>query len=127
MIYGIGVDLVDISRMENIMKRWGDRFIHRIFTPAEREVCYRRSSPFSAFSLRFAAKEAFSKALGYGMIRGIKWRDIEVIHFPGGRPGLNLHGRSSEICKEENINGFHLSLSDEGGYGVAMVVLEKQQ
>ncbi|MFC1868075.1 holo-ACP synthase [Thermodesulfobacteriota bacterium] len=127
MIYGIGVDLVDIGRMESAIKRWGDRFIRRVFTPAERDVCYSRSSPFSALSLRFAAKEAFSKALGYGMKKGVRWRDIEVFHFPGGRPGLNLHGRSFEICKEENINGVHLSLSDEGGYGVAMVVLEKQQ
>ena len=127
MIYGIGVDLVDIGRMESTIKRWGERFTHRVFTPAERDVCYARSSPFSAFSLRFAAKEAFSKALGYGMKKGVRWRDIEVFHYPGGRPGLNLHGRSFEICKEENISGFHLSLSDEGGYGVAMVVLEKQR
>jgi len=126
MIHGIGVDLVDIGRMESTIKRWGDRFTHRVFTPGEREVCYGRSSPFSAFSLRFAAKEAFSKALGYGMRKGVRWRDVEVTHAPGGRPGLNLHGRSSAICREANINGFHLSLSDEGEYGVAMVVLEIQ-
>jgi holo-[acyl-carrier protein] synthase len=125
MIYGIGVDLVDIKRVEGAMERWGDRFINRVFTPGEREICYGRSSPSSAFSLRFAAKEAFSKALGVGMKKGVRWRDIEVFHFPGGRPGLRLHGISSEICMKEKITGFHLSLSDEGGYGVAMVVLEK--
>ena len=125
MIYGIGVDLVKIKRMEAVIDRWGDRFIRRVFTPEEMEICFGRSSPSSAFSLRFAAKEAFSKAIGLGMKKGLRWIDIEVFHYPGGRPGLRLHGRSSEICKEENITGFHLSLSDEGEYGIAMVVLEK--
>lgn len=124
MIYGIGVDLVDIRRMEGVLTKWGDRFIGRVFTPEETEICYARAYPSSAFSLRFAAKEAFAKAIGLGMKKGIRWRDIEVFHFPGGRPGLRVHGRSSEICKQENITGFHLSLSDEGDYGVAMVVLE---
>ena len=125
MIYGIGVDLVDIKRVEKVIDRWGDRFIRRVFTPDEIKICSNRASPSSAFSLRFAAKEAFSKALGLGMKKGFSWRDIEVFHYPGGRPGLRLHGRSSEICQEERIVGFHLSLSDEMEYGIAMVVLEK--
>jgi holo-[acyl-carrier protein] synthase len=127
MIYGIGVDLVNIRRLEGIIKRWGDRFINRVFTPDEMDICYGRSSPGAAFSLRFAAKEAFSKALGLGMRKGVRWRDIEVFHFLGGRPGLRIRGKSSEICRKEKITGFHLSLSDEGEYGVAVVVLEKQQ
>jgi len=90
-----------------------------------REFCYRRVSPFSAFALRFASKEAFSKALGLGMRKGLKWRDIEVFNDPNGKPGLRLHGRSSDICHEAGITGIHLSLSDDSGYGVAMVVLEK--
>jgi len=125
MIYGIGVDLVKIDRMEGVIKRWGDRFIHRVFTPGEMEICNRRPSPVSAFSMRFAAKEAFSKAIGTGMKKGVRWLDIEVFHYPGGRPGLRLHGRLSERCRKENITGFHLSMSDEGEYGVAIVVLEK--
>ena len=125
MIYGIGVDLVKISRMERAIKRWGDKFVRRVFTPGEMEICYGRSSPASAFSLRFAAKEAFSKAIGLGMKKGIRWTDIEVFHYPGGRPGLRVLGRSLEICESEKITGFHLSLSDEGEYGLAMVVLEK--
>ena len=125
MIYGIGVDLVDIKRVEKVIGRWGDRFTRRVFTPDEIKICSGRASPPSAFSLRFAAKEAFSKALGLGMKKGLNWRDIEVFHYPGGRPGLRLHGRSSEICREERIVGLHLSLSDEMEYGIAMVVLEK--
>ena len=113
MIYGIGIDLVNIKRMESVIHRWGDRFICRIFTSEEIRVCNSRSFPPSAFALRFAAKEAFSKALGLGMRRGLRWRDIEVFHFPGGRPGIRVHDRSSDICRENKITRFHLSLSDE--------------
>ncbi|MCP4668363.1 MAG: holo-ACP synthase [Deltaproteobacteria bacterium] len=125
MIYGIGVDLVHISRIERVLERWGDRFVGRVFTPDEAKLCFHRASPPSSFALRFAAKEAFSKALGLGMRKGIRWRDIEVFHFDGGKPGLKLHGRASQICREKRISGLHLSLSDDGEYGVAMVVLEK--
>lgn len=124
MIYGIGVDLVSISRIERVIRRWGERFVYRVFTPDEAEICYRRTSPFSAFALRFAAKEAFSKALGLGLRKGLKWREIEVFNYPSGRPSLRLHGSSSEICREKGVTGIHLSLSDEGEYGIATVVLE---
>ena len=124
MIYGIGVDLVSIKRMERTIGRWGDRFVQRVFTAGEREICSKRSSPSSAFSMRFAAKEAFSKAIGLGMKKGIRWRDIEIFHYQGGRPGLRLHGRSLEISRNLHITGLHVSLSDEGEYGIAMVVLE---
>jgi holo-[acyl-carrier protein] synthase len=126
MIYGIGVDLVSVSRMERVIRRWGDRFVGRVFTPDEIEFCSKRVSTFHAFSLRFAAKEAFSKALGLGMRKGIQWRDIEVFNYPEGKPGLKLHGTSLEICHKEGVSNIHLSLSDEGENGVAMVVLEKK-
>ena len=125
MIYGIGVDIVSIVRIESVIKRWGDRFVSRVFTPDETAICYDRAYPSSAFALRFAAKEAFSKALGSGMRKGLKWRDIEVFNYPSGKPSLRLHGTSFEICREKDITGIHLSLSDEGEYGIAMVVLDK--
>ncbi len=125
MIYGVGVDLVRVPRIDRVIRRWGDRFILRVFTPDEIKLCTRRPSPSSAFALRFAAKEAFSKAIGLGMKKGIRWRDIEVFHYPGGRPGLRLHEKTMEICRKEGVTGLHLSLSDEGEYGIAVVVLEK--
>jgi holo-[acyl-carrier protein] synthase len=124
MIFGVGVDLVNVERLETVLRRWGDRFVKRVFTDQEAEFCFKRAHPASPLALRFAAKEAFSKAIGLGMRKGIRWRDIEVFHYPGGRPGLRLQGRSSEICREKRITRFHLSLSDEGRYGVAVVVLE---
>jgi holo-[acyl-carrier protein] synthase len=125
MIYGIGVDIVRINRVEKIIQRWGDRFVDRVFTSTEAEICYNRSNSDSAFALRFAAKEAFSKAIGLGMKEGIKWREIEVFNYQSGKPGLRLHGASFQICHQANITGIHLSLSDEGEYCIAMVVLEK--
>jgi holo-[acyl-carrier protein] synthase len=124
MVYGIGVDLVQICRVENVIKRWGDRFLKRVFTEDEISICCRRVRSSSAFALRFAAKEAFSKALGLGMTNGVRWRDIEVFHQPGGRPALKLHGRSASLCRKRAITGMHLSLSDEGEYALATVVLE---
>ena len=124
MIYGIGVDMVHIGRLETVLKRWEGRFIERVFTSDEIEFCNQRAFPTPSFALRFAAKEAFSKAIGLGMRGGIRWRDIEVFHYKGGKPGLKLMGRASDICRERKITGFHVSLSDEGDYGVAMVVLE---
>jgi holo-[acyl-carrier protein] synthase len=124
MLYGIGVDLVQISRMEKVIQRWGERFLRRVFTENELAVCSRRVKPASAFALRFAAKEAFAKAMGLGMRQGVAWRDIEVFHHPGGRPGLRIHGTASDICRKQHINAVHVSLSDEGDYGVATVMLE---
>jgi holo-[acyl-carrier protein] synthase len=126
MIYGIGVDLVKVGRIDDMLSRWGKRFIRRVYTEEEAEICYKRALPASAFALRFAAKEAFSKALGTGMRQGIRWRDIEVCHASGGQPVLKLHGKCHQICQSRNITGHHVSLSDEGDYGVAVVVLEKE-
>jgi len=124
MIYGVGIDLVNIQRLETVLQRWGDRFVKRVYTDQEADFCFKRAYPPSPLALRFAAKEAFSKAIGLGMRKGVRWRDIEVFHYPGGRPGLRLQGRISEICSEKQITRLHLSLSDEGHYGMAVVILE---
>jgi holo-[acyl-carrier protein] synthase len=125
MIFGVGIDLVNIPRMETVLERWGDRFVNRVFTGQEAEVCYQKARPASSFALRFAAKEDFSKAIGLGMRKGVRWRDIEVYHLPGGRPALKLRGKSHDLCLEKGIVRLHLSLSDEGAYGAAVVILEE--
>jgi holo-[acyl-carrier protein] synthase len=126
MIYGIGVDLVDIRRIARAIQRWRERFINRVYTA--REINLSRHSPrlASFLALRFAAKEAFSKAMGLGMRRGIRWRDIEIVHNASGRPELSLRGEALRICQNEGIGGWYVSLSDDGDYGVAVVVLEKE-
>jgi holo-[acyl-carrier protein] synthase len=125
VIYGIGVDLVHIPRMRGVLEKWGDRFVNRVFTPGETAVCLSRAFPASSFALRFAAKEAFTKAMGLGLTGGMMWRDIEVIHDAKGKPGLKIHGKSFRACEERDIGNMHLSLSDEKEYAIAMVVLEK--
>ncbi len=113
-----------IPRLRAALERWGERFERRVFTGDERSLCGSRADPGAAFALRFAAKEAFSKALGLGMRQGVCWKDIEVFHESGGRPRLRVKGRSREICLERGIVSMHLSLSDEGDYGIATVILE---
>ncbi|MBN1907707.1 MAG: holo-ACP synthase [Deltaproteobacteria bacterium] len=125
MIFGTGIDTIKIKRIETVINKWGDRFIDRVFTPDEKAFCLKRIRPCQAFALRFAAKEAFSKALGTGMKSGVFWRDIEVYHLKSGKPCLKVYGTSLSMCEKEGIRGYHVSLSDEDEYGIAMVILEK--
>ena len=125
MIYGIGVDLVDIRRMARVIDRWKERFTHRVYTAQEIKYCRQGPKLISSLALRFAAKEAFSKAIGLGMRRGIRWRDIEVIQDPRGKPELKVTGEALRFCQSEGIVSWYVTLSDEGGYGVAVVVLER--
>jgi holo-[acyl-carrier protein] synthase len=124
MIYGIGVDLVKMARIESAMETWGERFQKKIYTERERALCLSKSHPTRYWAMRFAAKEAFSKAIGLGMRQGVYWKDIEVTSNSSGKPELILHGRAREICLEAGIKNTFLSLTDEDGYAMAVVVLE---
>ncbi len=125
MIYGIGFDLVQVSRIEIALRRWGERFQNKVFTPGEIRYGRKKRNPARHFAARFAAKEAFVKALGIGIRRGLHWKDVEVQRGPLGRPILKIHGRAVELCQKEGIDGFFLSLTHDGDYSGAMVVLEK--
>ncbi len=124
MIYGVGIDMVKVTRMENIIVRWGDRFLNRVFTPAEIAYCHHKANAASRFALRFAAKEAFSKALGLGFRNGLGLQHIEVLRADTGPPRLELHKKAKELCQRYGIKNSFLSLADDGGYAVAVVVLE---
>jgi holo-[acyl-carrier protein] synthase len=126
MIYGIGVDLVKVARIERVVERYGDRFLDRVFT--EREIAYCRGKAWaaSALAMRFAAKEAFSKALGVGLRKdGIRWREVEVIPNPLGKPELYVSGRAAALCETAGIANMHLSLTDEDHRALAVVILER--
>lgn len=126
MIYGIGVDLVKVARIAQALERHGDRFLERIFTPLEIEHCRGKVRAASMLAMRFAAKEAFSKALGVGLRQGgIRWREVEVIPDPRGKPELLITGRAAALCDDIGINGMHLTLTDEADLACAVVVLEK--
>jgi holo-[acyl-carrier protein] synthase len=124
MIYGIGIDMVKMDRLQKAMDTWGERFQTKVFTEAERAFCLSKPRPTRFWAMRFAAKEAFSKAIGLGMRQGLRWRDIEITHNSLGRPELILHGRAKEICNQAGIKNSFLSLSDEDNYALAVVVLE---
>ena len=124
MIRGIGVDIVKVDRIERAVERWGDRFLKRIFAAAEIERCQQRARPAQCLALRFAAKEAFAKALGLGMRKGLRWRDIEVVHDHLGKPDLLLHNQAQRLLEAMEASRTWLSLSDERESAVAVVVLE---
>lgn len=134
MILGIGNDLVDIRRIARSIERFGDRFLDRIFTDAERAVAERRAggdgannSRAAAYAKRFAAKEACAKALGTGFDDGVFWRDIGVVNLPKGRPVLNLTGgalaRMESMTPPGMTARLHLTLTDEFPLAEAIVMI----
>ena len=126
-IYGIGIDLVQLSRHQKMLSRWGDRFLKRVFTDYESEICTPRKDAAARLALRFAAKEAFVKALGTGMRAPVRWLDIEVRNDTLGKPEIFLSERALRFCQEIGIQSWHLSLTDDGQYGAAVVILETGQ
>ena len=124
MVVGTGIDIVNIERIEHILSRWGNLFIHRIFTERERGWCQKRTRPQECFALRFAAKEAFLKALGRGLRDGIQWIDIEVVNDPLGKPLFCFYRRAKELLENQGIQKVFLTLSDDRPYAVAHVLLE---
>lgn len=98
MITGIGVDIIELVRIEGALKRWGDRFLSRVFTEREISYCQRRKDPIPSLAGRFAAKEAVGKALGVGAGRQIGWKEVEINNDPRGKPGVHLTGRAAAIA-----------------------------
>jgi holo-[acyl-carrier protein] synthase len=125
MIYGIGTDIVDISRFQRYVDDNNAALLRRIFTEQERSACGVNRNSASRYAARFAAKEAFLKALGTGLRDGLSWQDMEVVNNEQGKPDLHLTGRALELYNEKNINRVFLSLSHDAGCAIALVVLEK--
>ncbi|MFQ6079328.1 MAG: holo-ACP synthase [Thermodesulfobacteriota bacterium] len=124
MIYGIGIDIVSIRRIERMLERWGPFFTQRVYTPGEIAFCEGKSNPAQHFALRWAVKEAMFKALGLGLRREIKWTDIEVVNDRFGKPSLKVHNQAKGLLSDRNIKTTFVSISHEKDYGIAQVVLE---
>jgi holo-[acyl-carrier protein] synthase len=122
-IAGIGVDLVSIPRMREMIDRWQDRFLRRVFTEGEIAYCRARPDPAPHFAARFAAKEAGLKALGTGLQFGVRWRELEVRRERTQAPTLILSGRSREIGLGKGGSRMLLSLTHEGDYALAQAML----
>lgn len=127
MIIGLGSDLCDARRIAKVLERHGERFLDRIFTPAERAKAERRANPAETYAKRFAAKEACSKALGTGLRAGVFWRDMGVVNLPGGRPTMRLTGGALARLKSMLPPGcearIDVSLTDEGPTAQAIVII----
>jgi len=124
MIFGIGVDIVNVDRIEGVMARWGKLFLDRIFTEKEISFCQRKPYPPECFATRFAAKEAFLKAIGSGLRNGIKWKDIEVENGPMGNPLFSFYRKAKDVIEAHQIKRAFLTLSHDRPYAVAYVLLE---
>lgn len=122
-IVGLGVDLVELDRIERIVDRHGDRFVARICLSGEMGE---RTGPGRVQRLGglFAAKEAALKALGTGWARGLAFRDVEITRNPAGAPSLRFHGPAADRARELGVEAAHVSISHERGHAVAVVVLE---
>jgi holo-[acyl-carrier protein] synthase len=123
MVKGIGVDMIDVVRIKKLVDR-DSRFMEKVFTETEIRYCepkYRREVHYAA---RFAAKEAFFKALGTGYRGGMKWTDISVENNELGKPEITLHGKTLENFKKGNYKYTHLSISHTKEYAVAFVIVE---
>ncbi len=124
MIAGIGIDIVDIGRVEALLARYGERFTRRVFTDAE--VSYARGSvkPAERLAGRFAVKEAVLKAFGTGKSQGILWRDVETVRGPRGKPEVTLHGNAVNHMKKLNGSVIHVTITHDGGKAVGFVIIE---
>src|SRR6266446_8440988 len=122
-VKGIGVDLALIPRLREIVERWDERFLRRVFTDEEIAYCRRRRDPIPHFAARFAAKEATLKALGTGLRMGVSWREMEVRRERGEAPTMVLSGRCREIALAKGGARVLLSLTHDGEYAMAQAML----
>lgn len=121
-VHSIGVDITEIERINDLIKRYGNRFLKRVFTDKEIEYCNKKATAASSYAARFATKEAVFKATGLGLNQGMSWRDIEVLNDQNGKPFIKLSGITREKLNGKKI---HLSLSHSKGLAISMVVVDE--
>ena len=125
MIYGIGTDIIEVSRIHAVMEK-DIGFRDKIFTSGEITYCETKKHKYENYAARFSAKEAFMKAIGTGWRFGIRFADIEVYHDEFGKPLIHLYGKAEELGKLEGISKIHVSLSHVKEMAVAVVTVEKE-
>ena len=123
-VLGIGVDIVECARIEHSLERFGERFLHRVFTAGEIEYCQSMKYPARHFAARFAAKESVSKAFGTGIGKAMGWRDIDIRREASGQPYVVLEGGAQKLAAERAVTAVWISLSHTDHHAVANVVLE---
>jgi holo-[acyl-carrier protein] synthase len=124
MIVGIGTDVCSIERIGKSLERFGERFVNRILTPDERARFHRTRDKAGHLAKRFAAKEAFAKAIGTGIHAPFTWHSISVTRNPKGKPGIKPSAAMERHLEKLGVSELHLSLTDDAGVAMAFVVLE---
>lgn len=122
-IIGIGYDMVEVSRIESALSRWGRKFEARIFTQRELDYCKSKKNCMQRLACRFAAKEALFKALGTGWQFGMGWSDIEIVNNELGKPYVILNGKAEKIAHQLGVCNIFVSMTNTRDYGAAQVVL----
>src|ERR1700733_5443886 len=124
MILGTGIDIIEIDRVARSIERFGDRFLHRIFTSGEIAYCSRKKNAAESYAARFAAKEAGAKAPGTGIQHGVTRKELEVRRQPGSRPTLHFSGRAGALAERMGVRHIALSLTHSTTVAMAAVHLE---
>lgn len=124
MIYGVGTDVVEIHRIEHALQRFGERFARRILCEPELKRFAVHRQPANYLAKRFAAKEAFTKALGTGIHAPANWHGVWVKNLPSGKPVLEFSEPLHQLLRKRGVGGAHVSLTDERGIAMATVILE---
>ena len=125
MIFGTGIDIIEVGRIKNSIQKYSDRFKKKIFTQKEIDYCHSQADPAKHFAARFTVKEAVLKCFGTGLTGGILWKDIEVGKLNSGQPVLNLHGNGKKLFNQLNLKHIHVSITHDKTYAVAHAIAEK--
>ena len=128
MIVGVGIDLINIQRIQKVLDRFGSRFENKVFSSEEINRSRRKYDKASSYAKRWAAKEACSKALGIGLRMGISWKEMNIINLESGKPLLKIEGKAQLILKKITPKGYkariHVSLTDDYPWAKALVMIE---
>ena len=125
MIFGTGIDIIEINRIKRSIQKYSDRFEQKVFTQKEIDYCHSQADPAKHFAARFSVKEAVLKCFGTGMTGGIFWKDIEVDKQESGQPVLNLHGNGKELFNQLKLKYIHISITHDKNYAVVHAIAEK--
>lgn len=124
MVIAIGTDITEVARIAASIERFGEAFLARVFTAAERAYCQAGANAAERFAVRFAAKEAAMKALGTGWSQGVRWLDLEVLRLPGGKPTLAMHGAAGQHAARLGVRRVEISLTHTRSLALAEVLFE---
>jgi holo-[acyl-carrier protein] synthase len=126
MVLGVGIDIIEVARIQASYERFGERFVNRILLPDEIAYCLSHKVPGPFLAARFAAKEAISKAFGTGIGAELGWQDMEIVRKPSGEPIVVLHGQGQQLLQARQARTVLVSLSHTQAHATAIAILESE-